>query len=176
MSPIPFGGWRITPNYDVAKNNSDWYWNMRSGNRWVHIDDLASVGHRVEARLARVVARVAELVGVDGHHAHARSARGGQQHGAHDARQGGGQDDLLDGFGLGRAQPQRAVAHGLGHGVDDVVRQRADEGDQHDPHHEARGHHGGARLHDAQPFVAEDLEQHRPHRQQREQRRSGGVR
>ena len=28
MSPIPFGGWRITPNYDVAKNNSDWYWNM----------------------------------------------------------------------------------------------------------------------------------------------------
>jgi len=28
MSPIPFGGWRIVPNYDVAKNNSDWYWNM----------------------------------------------------------------------------------------------------------------------------------------------------
>ena len=28
MSPIPFGGWRIIPNYDVAKNNSDWYWNM----------------------------------------------------------------------------------------------------------------------------------------------------
>ena len=28
MSTIPFGGWRITPNYDVAKNNSDWYWNM----------------------------------------------------------------------------------------------------------------------------------------------------
>ena len=28
MSPIPFGGWRIIPNYDVAKDNSDWYWNM----------------------------------------------------------------------------------------------------------------------------------------------------
>ena len=28
MSPIPFGGWRITPNYDIAKKNSDWYWNM----------------------------------------------------------------------------------------------------------------------------------------------------
>ncbi|MBT5750519.1 MAG: acetyl-CoA C-acyltransferase, partial [Flavobacteriales bacterium] len=28
MSPIPFGGWRIVPNYDVAKDNSDWYWNM----------------------------------------------------------------------------------------------------------------------------------------------------
>ena len=28
MSPIPFGGWRIVPNYDIAKNNSDWYWNM----------------------------------------------------------------------------------------------------------------------------------------------------
>lgn len=28
MSPIPFGGWRIVPNYEVAKNHSDWYWNM----------------------------------------------------------------------------------------------------------------------------------------------------
>lgn len=28
MSPIPFGGWRIVPNYEVAKNNPDWYWNM----------------------------------------------------------------------------------------------------------------------------------------------------
>lgn len=28
MSPIPFGGWKIIPNYDVAKDNSDWYWNM----------------------------------------------------------------------------------------------------------------------------------------------------
>ena len=28
MSPIPFGGWRIIPNYDVAKKNADWYWNM----------------------------------------------------------------------------------------------------------------------------------------------------
>jgi len=28
MSPIPFGGWRIIPNYDLAKNNPDWYWNM----------------------------------------------------------------------------------------------------------------------------------------------------
>lgn len=28
MSPIPFGGWRIVPNYIVAKNNPDWYWNM----------------------------------------------------------------------------------------------------------------------------------------------------
>lgn len=28
MSPIPFGGWRIIPNYNVAKNNPEWYWNM----------------------------------------------------------------------------------------------------------------------------------------------------
>ena len=28
MSSIPFGGWKITPNYDVAKKNPDWYWNM----------------------------------------------------------------------------------------------------------------------------------------------------
>jgi acetyl-CoA acyltransferase len=28
MSPIPFGGWRITPNYNIAKNNPDWYWGM----------------------------------------------------------------------------------------------------------------------------------------------------
>ncbi len=28
MSPIPFGGWRIVPNPEVAKNNPDWYWGM----------------------------------------------------------------------------------------------------------------------------------------------------
>ena len=28
MSAIPFGGWRIVPNYTVAKHNTDWYWNM----------------------------------------------------------------------------------------------------------------------------------------------------
>lgn len=28
MSPIPFGGWKIVPNYDVAKTNPDWYWGM----------------------------------------------------------------------------------------------------------------------------------------------------
>lgn len=28
MSPIPFGGWKITPNYTVAKEHADWYWNM----------------------------------------------------------------------------------------------------------------------------------------------------
>jgi len=28
MSPIPFGGWRIVPNAQVAKNNPDWYWGM----------------------------------------------------------------------------------------------------------------------------------------------------
>jgi len=28
MSPIPFGGWKIVPNYKVSKNNPDWYWNM----------------------------------------------------------------------------------------------------------------------------------------------------
>ncbi len=28
MSPIPFGGWRIVPNYEVAKTNPDWYWGM----------------------------------------------------------------------------------------------------------------------------------------------------
>ena len=28
MSPIPFGGWRIVPNAQVAKKNPDWYWGM----------------------------------------------------------------------------------------------------------------------------------------------------
>lgn len=28
MSPIPFGGWRIIPNADVAAKNPDWYWGM----------------------------------------------------------------------------------------------------------------------------------------------------
>ncbi|MFZ9954661.1 MAG: acetyl-CoA C-acyltransferase [Flavobacteriales bacterium] len=28
MSPIPFGGWKIVPNYNVAKTNPDWYWGM----------------------------------------------------------------------------------------------------------------------------------------------------
>lgn len=28
MSPIPFGGWKIVPNFDVAKNHPDWYWGM----------------------------------------------------------------------------------------------------------------------------------------------------
>jgi len=28
MSSIPFGGWRIVPNYEVAKENPDYYWGM----------------------------------------------------------------------------------------------------------------------------------------------------
>ena len=28
MSPIPFGGWRIVPNVNVAQNHPDWYWGM----------------------------------------------------------------------------------------------------------------------------------------------------
>jgi acetyl-CoA acyltransferase len=28
MSPMPFGGWTVTPNYAVAKYHSDWYWGM----------------------------------------------------------------------------------------------------------------------------------------------------
>ncbi len=28
MSPIPFGGWKITPNYELAKTNPDYYWGM----------------------------------------------------------------------------------------------------------------------------------------------------
>lgn len=28
MSPIPFGGWRIVPNSDIAKDNTDYYWGM----------------------------------------------------------------------------------------------------------------------------------------------------
>jgi acetyl-CoA acyltransferase len=28
MSPIPFGGWRIVPNANVAKENPNWYWGM----------------------------------------------------------------------------------------------------------------------------------------------------
>jgi len=28
MSPIPFGGWRIVPNYEIAKSNADYYWGM----------------------------------------------------------------------------------------------------------------------------------------------------
>lgn len=28
MSPIPFGGWRLVPNYEVAKVHQDYYWGM----------------------------------------------------------------------------------------------------------------------------------------------------
>lgn len=28
MSPIPFGGWRLTPNAKVSKENPTWYWGM----------------------------------------------------------------------------------------------------------------------------------------------------
>ncbi|TND09079.1 MAG: acetyl-CoA acetyltransferase [Bacteroidetes bacterium] len=28
MSLIPMGGWRIVPNFEVAKTNPDWYWGM----------------------------------------------------------------------------------------------------------------------------------------------------
>ena len=28
MSGMPFGGWKLVPNTDVAKNNPDWYWGM----------------------------------------------------------------------------------------------------------------------------------------------------
>lgn len=28
MSGMPFGGWKIVPNFDVAKNNPDYYWGM----------------------------------------------------------------------------------------------------------------------------------------------------
>ncbi|TXI81589.1 MAG: acetyl-CoA C-acyltransferase, partial [Flavobacteriales bacterium] len=28
MSPIPFGGWRIVPNYEVSKANPTYYWGM----------------------------------------------------------------------------------------------------------------------------------------------------
>jgi len=28
MSSIPFGGWRIVPNYEIAKNDPTWYWGM----------------------------------------------------------------------------------------------------------------------------------------------------
>lgn len=28
MSPIPFGGWRIVPNYHAAKEHPEWYWGM----------------------------------------------------------------------------------------------------------------------------------------------------
>ncbi|MCU0429174.1 MAG: acetyl-CoA C-acyltransferase [Cytophagaceae bacterium] len=28
MSPIPFGGWKIVPNYEIAKSNADYYWGM----------------------------------------------------------------------------------------------------------------------------------------------------
>ncbi len=28
MSPIPFGGWRVVPNYEVSTSHPDWYWGM----------------------------------------------------------------------------------------------------------------------------------------------------
>lgn len=28
MSPIPFGGWRLTPNAKISKDNPSWYWGM----------------------------------------------------------------------------------------------------------------------------------------------------
>ncbi len=28
MSPIPFGGWKIVPNYEITKTHADYYWGM----------------------------------------------------------------------------------------------------------------------------------------------------
>jgi acetyl-CoA acyltransferase len=28
MSPIPFGGWKVVPNYNVSQKNGDYYWGM----------------------------------------------------------------------------------------------------------------------------------------------------
>jgi acetyl-CoA acyltransferase len=28
MSPIPFGGWKVVPNLDIAKSHADYYWGM----------------------------------------------------------------------------------------------------------------------------------------------------
>lgn len=28
MSPIPFGGWKVIPNFEIAKQNPDYYWGM----------------------------------------------------------------------------------------------------------------------------------------------------
>ena len=28
MSPIPFGGWKVVPNYEIAKSHADYYWCM----------------------------------------------------------------------------------------------------------------------------------------------------
>ncbi|TAH25365.1 MAG: acetyl-CoA C-acyltransferase [Cytophagales bacterium] len=28
MSPIPFGGWKVVPNYDLVTKNADYYWGM----------------------------------------------------------------------------------------------------------------------------------------------------
>ena len=28
MSGMPFGGWKVVPNFEVAKKNPDWYWGM----------------------------------------------------------------------------------------------------------------------------------------------------
>ncbi|MBY0424294.1 MAG: acetyl-CoA C-acyltransferase, partial [Cytophagales bacterium] len=28
MSPIPFGGWKVVPNYEVTKQHADYYWGM----------------------------------------------------------------------------------------------------------------------------------------------------
>jgi len=28
MSPIPFGGWKIVPNFELVKSNADYYWGM----------------------------------------------------------------------------------------------------------------------------------------------------
>ena len=28
MSPIPFGGWKVIPNYEISKSNPDYYWGM----------------------------------------------------------------------------------------------------------------------------------------------------
>jgi acetyl-CoA acyltransferase len=28
MSPIPFGGWKVAPNFEVARDHAGWYWGM----------------------------------------------------------------------------------------------------------------------------------------------------
>ncbi len=72
------------------------------------------------------------------------------------------------GLGLGRAHGVAAVAQGLGHGVDHIVRQRGDKGDDHHAHDQARRQGGlGHRILIAQHH--RDLTQEGPHGQKREE-------
>ena len=128
-------------------------------------DDLDGDGRH---RLQRIEGQVGgDAGGQHDDHRLADGARGGEQHGADDARQRRRQDDALDRLRLRGAEAVGAFAQRLRHGVDDVVRQRGNERNEHHAHDETGRQH--ARRGNGETDMAAGITQERSEGDQREE-------